>query len=362
MPSVLRTRMITVTLVLAATTMTGVGCTTTPNAHAPRPWIDVTPGSVAPATTSVVDIDVTGENHSLLGAEDPRIQQVSNHVARALSARGYQVSASSGDVHAHFIYSTSPTTRLFTQNSASHSAYRFGSATALGLGAYVAQAVHESSSSTTATTQRSEEVAVHQHRLALEFRADDRVVWTSNAMWESSTPDIQDDLDYALALMVSSLPHNDNELRRSPQLRTSHIETYYKENCEGVQMRSIAIPNYVRFPDRTSTGLPGRIKNPEALPAYVDLIQSADMVVPIGLDVWTNPASPMLWSSLLLGSEFELGPDGDRVYAMIELSGRTSGYLVRKAWLADQEEYTEYLNALDDWRNAVSDYYDWFER
>lgn len=346
---------------LLAVVLSQVGCATVPRASAPRPWIDVTPGSVVPTRSEPISIQATGVNHSLLGVEDPRHAHIAGLLATTLTERGYDVVPTAATQTAVLRYSTSPTSRLSAESELSNSSYRVGSASALGVGAFVAHAVYQSTSSSS-VAQRVEEVAVHGHQLALEFRDGDRVVWVANAVWESSAPDLGPELDFALALMVSTLPVTASAPTDVPAIKDSHIDAYYEEHCEDRPLRSIALPHYVQFPDTTATGVPGRIKDPSALPAFTDLITSAEIALPIGTEDWTKPTSQTLWSTVLLAGQYRLGPSGTPVNAMVQLAGRPSAYTVRKAWLATDQEYAEYLAALEAWRAKVADYYDWYEK
>jgi len=62
-----------------------------------------------------------------------------------------------------------------------------------------------------------------------------------------------------------------------------------------------------------------------------------------------------------LGSRYRLGADGQISNIMIELSGSADGYIVRKAYVGTDVEYDAFLTDLNKWKQALKDYYDFYE-
>ena len=98
------------------------------------------------------------------------------------------------------------------------------------------------------------------------------------------------------------------------------------------------------------------------LPAYRDLIMTAEIAVPSGSERdWENPVSADLWRRATIGGRYVAGPDRKPVNVIIELKGTPSSYVVDKAKVVSDEEYAEFESRLALWRKALSQYFDFYE-
>ena len=108
--------------------------------------------------------------------------------------------------------------------------------------------------------------------------------------------------------------------------------------------------------------LKGKVDNPEALEAYMDLILTAEYALPIGNRNYKNPLEKSNWAKVQLGGIYYLGEDNLPVNILITLRGESKGYCVENCKIVSVDEYLRYEDKLLEWQQAVSKMYDVYER
>jgi hypothetical protein len=152
------------------------------------------------------------------------------------------------------------------------------------------------------------------------------------------------------------------------ELKSTHTENFYNLSCRNRWYASPALPYRVRFEEYASAkydtmGLPRCIKNPVALAAYEDLIETAEYAVPRGVSskYWNNPLNPDLWSKVELGRKYTF-PNGKSVNVIIKLYGRLEGYLVHECRVVSDSEFQAFDTDMKKWWQALESYYSVFQR
>jgi len=140
-------------------------------------------------------------------------------------------------------------------------------------------------------------------------------------------------------------------------LRSDKVETYYDMNCRDRAFTSPGVPYNIHF-----SGYRSVVNNQEAYPAYVDLLQNADICVPTGMQDYSDPTDPYLWRSVALSGEYSLGSLKEPVTVLILLEAdRRGGYQIERAKLATEQEANDYRQSLERWRRSLAEYYNLYE-
>lgn len=150
-----------------------------------------------------------------------------------------------------------------------------------------------------------------------------------------------------------------------PQVKKSHALNFYKLQCERVSYSCPALPYRISFQQLDqgveATALPSSIENQEALPAYVDLLTSAECALPLGQSDYDNPLLTTLWSEVELGGQYLLGGSTSPVNIIVHLTGRPSGYEVDDCRIATGKDFAEFQKKLAKWKQALQIYYDVYQ-
>jgi hypothetical protein len=173
-----------------------------------------------------------------------------------------------------------------------------------------------------------------------------------------------------LQVLFSQLPYDPGHLPNVPAIKVGKEASFYRTYCEGGWFACPALPSRIAFDplpadiDYLLSDGPsplGRTREPKALAAYLDLIQTAEFALPLGSDDYSDPLARKLWSKARLGGQYELKPSGAVVNVLITLKGRTNGYLVDECYLATNQEYREFMSNLNAWQDAIREYFDFYE-
>jgi hypothetical protein len=212
------------------------------------------------------------------------------------------------------------------------------------------------------TTRTSSRLDVSQgtgydHVIGLELhgpRGD--LAWKGDATWRMANMELRNALTTALQMVVSQLPSKKEQAVAVDEVKKTHAAIYYRLRCEGWRFSCPALPSDILFPAMLGDDLPRGVLNPEALDAYVDLIDTAEYALPLGRK------GPKRWSSVMLGGRYLVGPGKEPVPVLLQLDGMITNYVVKRAYVATPEQFKQYEASLAVWRSELSQYYDVYVR
>jgi len=239
-----------------------------------------------------------------------------------------------------------------------------GAGATSGLGVSIARAVSVViSRSATVSTQTADETISYTHTISMEISdRDGSILWKGESTWDSPELNLINQIIPALQLLLSDLPADQTTRPEVPEIKESHVLNYYRLECEGVWFTCPALPYRIMFPKRTSDkkkSLPSSVKNPYALAAYVDLIQTAEFALPDGNERdWKDPLDVSLWKKITLGGQYSLGPSKKQANILIRLLGEPDGYHVGDCRVVTDQEYSDFNARLAQWRKLLQDYHD----
>jgi len=208
----------------------------------------------------------------------------------------------------------------------------------------------------------------YTHIISIEVHGKDGVmVWKGESTWDSNELDMIRRIVPAIQLILSDLPSAQGIRPDAPEVKNSHVLNYFKLECEDTWFTCPALPWRIKFErnpsSETRTSIPRSIKDPAALAAYVDLIQTAEYVLPDGNEKdWKDPLRISLWENVTLGGQYLLGPDRIPVNIIIKLTGRSNGYYTNECKIATGEEFSRFSGQFSKWRQVLQDYYDVYVR
>lgn len=237
-----------------------------------------------------------------------------------------------------------------------------------GLGVSIARTISAlSSRSTTVGTQSAEQILSYTHTIAIEISSKDGLaLWKGESTWDTGDLNILIGIIPALQLILSDLPSDRSVRPEVPEVKDTHINNYFRLMCKDAWFTCPALPYRIYFAEHSQSiagpKAPVGINNPNALAAYVDLVQTAEYALPGGDEkAWKNPLELSLWKNVTLGGQYFLGPDKKAVNIIIELTGKSDGYYIEKCKIADDKEYSDFNLRLRMWREALYYYYDVYE-
>jgi len=353
-------------------------CSVVPTLRVSHPWTRSLSSNDLILPSKSIHIRVEGVTQPLLGEE----QLVSNNLHSILEflikRRGFVVSNNNYEYVMKLIYRTerndkmkyaSGMTSLSSQRTVYSTSYAVGATT--GLGVSVARAVGAVSSSTlTVGEQYVNQVLSYTHTISIEVENNKGdIVWKGESTWDTNELNLINRITPALQLILANLPADKSYVPQVAEVKGSHVYNYYLIECIDVWYTCPALPYKIFFTERPkragdqNRAMPRSISNPNALEAYVDLIQTAEFALPTGSERnWSNPLEPTIWTSATLGGQYLLGPSKTPVNVIIKLEGKKDGYLISEASLVSDKEYAEFNSKLEKWRDALRNFYDVYMR
>jgi hypothetical protein len=342
-----------------------------------RPWTRSV-GDVAKIQPDAYALRIEGEDHTTVA--DPGLVEtrMGTVVEDLLQRRGFTRSDASAPYVVTLKYragsqlAMSSTTMMDNRTSASSFWAGMAAANAsrsrnTGLGVAIATLVGlaaggASASSSTVVQSTGAEVR-YDYALSLVVTSRDGTpLWQGDAVWASQDLDIIDEIRLPLQLLASELPSS-TVAAHVHRVKEDREETFYELYCKDRWFSSPAVPYRIQI---KASSFSDPINNGQAYAAYLDLLERAEISVPInfrfGEDDYRDVADPRLWRKVLLGGEYRIGPLNEAAKILIRLETNASGgYNVADARIATDEEYSAYLTRLSGWRAALKEYYDVFD-
>lgn len=347
------------------------GCATTPNVRIWRPWTRILELESSIPLNSKLNIKVQGDTKPLLGNDSLLQNEIEKNLEHLLERRGYKIVFENPDFFVVLKYITDRHDKLKSSslfysstNSAFASSTVTGAGATSGLGVSIARSVSALFTQSRALTQnKTETVKFYTHIISIEILDKNKqILWQGDSSWDSLDLNLQTDIKPSIQLLLSGLPTNYETLPQAPEVKKGRENNFYKLMCKGYWFSCPSLPYKISF---SSTGsvdsdIPYSVKNPEAFSAYIDLIQTAEYALPLGLGTkyYSDPLNRSLWSKVQLGGKYYLGSKKKLIKVLIKLKGERSGYTIDKCWIATDKEFENFENLLTKWRKTLIDYYD----
>lgn len=230
------------------------------------------------------------------------------------------------------------------------------------LGALVAGQVAASSTTSSSVAQSyTVQGQDYEHTIILEAHAPDgALVWRGESIQESDDADIRSVLHAPLMQLMLSLPKHPASYPRVREVRENRAGTYFWLHGYGVRFVGPLLPYAIWFQSSwgTSVSVPSAVRDKRAFEAYIDLLRSAELVVPMGRSDYSQPTDRRLWSDVTLGGMYYIGNDSAPSKILIRLEGTQTGYKVERCWVATNDEYRKFEEKLAQWQSALQTYYD----
>lgn len=170
------------------------------------------------------------------------------------------------------------------------------------------------------------------------------------------------------------MPGYGEVIPRIPAVNSNKEQNYYRLYISGNRFVGPALPYNIIFNPSSKGALIGSnsprindenvslqgVSDTRILHAVIDLIQTVEFAVPQNPD-YSNPISSEQWNRVKLGGTYYLGDDNQASNILVELRGSRDGYTIIDASVVNQTAYNEFLDELNDWQNALREYYDVFE-
>lgn len=366
-----------------------VGCgASVPQKMVWRPWNRILESKGGFDVGSIVSTSVSGSSIPLLGEQSLFDSDVKGTLDELLMRRGYKISEGNVGFTMELEYrieesdqlsmSTNQQSYTFQSSAVSSqtgsiSASMLDGAYSGAMGVAIASTVARLyTGSTQQVSQTIETKTGYTQTFSLEIRdSNQELLWKAETSWKSSGIDPRNELITVLQILISNLPADTNVIPRVRRLKEDHRDNYLYEYCSGRWFSCPALPYRIYFPVdlvgefETAEGIiikdPDFVRNPEALPAFIDLAQTSEYALPTGAKDYDNPVNINLWKQAVLGGTYYLGSSEQPQRVLIKLKGEPSGYVVEECWLASEEEYDSFKSALGRWKTSIKEYFDMFE-
>ena len=340
-----------------------------------RPWTRVIETDVSIPINSSIFISVEGNSKSLFSKNTLLDQKITDKLGYFLERRGYKIVKENYDYKMKMKYRTErhdkmvSSSYLNSNNSNVNANFNSsGTMSAYGLSAAVAQSISAMASRSSVTSlNTTKTIKAYTHTLTIEIiDKNDGIVWNGESTWDSQNINFHSESNLPIQLLVVNLPKDTEEIPTFIPIDSKKVNNYYTLKAKFSWFSSPAIPYNIQFEDYPymgyATKVPATIRQSKALYAYVDLLQTSEEALPMGLGSYKNPLYRGLWSKVLVGGRYKNSKTGEVIKILIKLSGDTYGYTVDKCWIANEPEYSDYENKMKIWKKALYDYYDVYEK
>ncbi len=344
-----------------------LSCAQVPTYEIWRPWTRSLSSIDKIVLGNSIAIEIEGETDPLLGEENLLKIEMKSILNNLLQRRGFKISNQSSDYKLKFSYKTIHEVRNSSSStvlSKNLSAFSFGtlsgSGYSSGLGVSIAAAVSKSiSQSTLFSKQTQVDRDNYVHTISIDILDNNnKSIWVGDSKWNSRSVDIRTDIFSAIQILLSDLPSDESILPRVREVKEDYALNYYRIYCWNSWFACPALPYRIYFNDlRGNSKIPNSVYNNMAFAAYLDLMQTAEYALPVGIKKAKSPLNRDLWKKVVLGGEYYIGDSNIKQKVLIKLKGESSGYEIEKCWIASDEEYQDYQEKITRWKDFLEDYY-----
>lgn len=351
-----------------------LSCTQVPEIEVWRPWTRTLPIQNTIITDSELDVEVSGATNPLIGSEKLLHNEITQTLKLLFIRRGFHIVDNNSIYKVKLEYNTERNKTFSSNYNSLSNNYLLseyntltGTGITQGLGVSVATTLSKLISKSTSISKVQVQTQNNFiHTISIEIVDNNqKVIWKGESTWESNSIDIRNYLVTALQVLLSDLPSSDF-IPHVQKIKQSHASNYYTLNCMNRWFACPALPYRIYFAavrpaDLLDNKLPPSIENVSALEAYVDLIQTAEYVLPKGSNNLNDPLNTDIWRKAQLGQQYYLGKDKQRVNILINLTGESDGYYIDKAWIATDSEYSIFQKEFNSWKEILIRYYDYYQ-
>lgn len=350
-----------------------ISCATTPSVRSKRPFTRSFTENISEYNPNrPIQVGVVCESSPFIGSSELVDTEMENLIVLLLRERGLLVDQNNSFFFTLNVkYKTEALNRMSsniavssTSGSANSSLLKMGNASSNTMAIAVASLVSANataSKSTVVTSNTSEEYFKHTVAMELLDR-NSQILYKSDIIWEALTPDIRSALNSKLNYILNTFPSGENVIKRVPQLREDHLEQYFDTYCAYSWFINPVLPYRIKFShNQDGSVYKSAIKNPEALPSVLHLIQSAQVAIPFGYGDYKNVTDSGLWSTARLGGLYYLGESEVSVPIIVDLIGSTSGYTISNCWIATPTEYAKFKAKEVEWETALAEYFNFYK-
>ncbi len=343
-----------------------LSCAQVPTYEIWRPWTRSLSTTDRIVLGKTIQIEIDGKTDPLLGEEVILKKEMKNILENLLIRRGYTISTQTTDYKLKFSFNSKHDIRTSSRSmlaSSNLNAYLlgsiFGSNYSSNLGVNLATAmIYSASKSSTFSKQKTISKDNYVHTISIDIIKNDKVIWVGDSKWNSSSVDIRTDIFSAIQILLSDLPSNESLIPRVKEVKEDYALNYFRIYCWNNWFASPALPYRIYFDDlKGKSKIPKSVNNNMAFAAYLDLMQTAEYALPVGINNAKSPLNRDLWKKVMLGGIYYIGDSNKKHKILIKLKGESSGYEIEKCWVASDEEYQDYLEKLSRWKEFLEDYY-----
>lgn len=222
-----------------------------------------------------------------------------------------------------------------------------------------------SSSGKSQTISRTYEA--YKHKVTCELYAnDDNPIWKYDTEANSKDANILQYSKSFLQMAFTGLPSTQAIIPIVPKLKKDKLTNFTNTYLVNKFFICPALPSYIVISTSAvskNNYEPNGVTSPEALMAYMDLLQTAEYATPIGSEAdWKNPTQEHLWRKATLIGKYQLGEDKKPINVVISLIGTPSSYSVQECKLVSDDEYRAHQLRYDSWIRALQSYFQIFDR
>ncbi len=344
-----------------------LSCTQVPKYEIWRPWTRSLSSTEKIVLGKSIKINIEGKTNPLLGKEQILRREMRSILINLLQRRGFKITNQTPDYKLIFSYNTDHEIRSSSSStilSDNLSAFSFGTLSGTGyssgLGVSIASAVSKAiSQSTLFSKQVKVDRDNYVHTISIDILdKNNKIIWVGDSKWDSRSVDIRTDIFSAIQILLSDLPSDESIFPRVREVKKDYALNYYRIYCWNNWFACPALPYRIYFSDlRGNSKIPNSVYNNMAFAAYLDLMQTTEYALPVGIKNAKSPLNRDLWKKVLLGGEYYIGDSNKEYKILIKLKGESSGYIIEKCWIASDEEYQDYQEKIMRWKDFLKDYY-----
>lgn len=340
------------------------GCASTPSPMW-QPWTRTLASEEKVTPGSSMQIIITGETKPILGSEDLFQEKVKTALAEIFKRRGYRIVEADADYTVTLRYRTTRHENL-PVNTPPPDNNGMPSIPSTNVVSYGVGFALKAAQSTDFMPVKPNTEMPYTHTVGVDIankNAD--VIWKGETVWDSGNINMENVLQSTLYSLLSRLPRVSTPIPVVLTVKHDKISNFYTLFCNDRIFSCPALPYRIQFELDKKTKMPIGIEDPEVLEAYIDLIKTAEDALPLDRKGHTPAVAQRgCADNVELGGEYRLNYSNvdAHIHVLMILERQSDAYIVRRAWRANENEYNDFMKALNAWKTVLNDYYDLYEK
>jgi hypothetical protein len=293
-----------------------------------------------------------------------------HRIIHLLSRRGFVISEQSPDYVLKILYKTSYVDKETSIQSNQYGTWLNSMDMTTGYSGYgvmfASSLVALTAGSSSMSSMITHKYEMFNHHFSCEIYMNQKdPVWKFDTNVESTEIDILNHTRSFLQIAFAGLPSSEEVIPFVPKVRANKISDFINQFLSNRSFICPALPSYITFrqsqTNRHDMDIIG-VMNPEAMMAFMDLLQTAEYAIPDGsVKDWNDPTQKDLWKRATLIGKYRIGRNMESVNVVVHLSGTPAGYQVMECKLVNDEAFKAYQSSYDAWKKALYRYYQFFE-